>query len=146
MCPFGFKLLWSLRFSSAVFSFFFFGSARICWLLHSEQCIRALFTDPQIPLFNNFFIKNGSHNTIHTFKNYFATVFSVSVFSFSKNKFNPNGPYVDKPIWVFLCILDSYAILHDRCSRTTSFVTVYWSYQWWIVDYHLQMDIQFIFL
>ena len=35
-------------------------------------------------------IKNASHGTIHTFKNYFATVFSV--FSFSSNKFNPNGP------------------------------------------------------
>ena len=35
-------------------------------------------------------IKNGSHGTIHTFKNYFATVFSV--FSVSNNKFNPNGP------------------------------------------------------
>ena len=34
--------------------------------------------DPQTSLFNNFFIKNGSHDTIHTFKNYFATVFSVS--------------------------------------------------------------------
>ena len=33
---------------------------------------------PQITLFSNFFIKNGSHNTIYTFKNYFATVFSVS--------------------------------------------------------------------
>ena len=32
----------------------------------------------QITLFSNFFIKNGSHNTIYTFKNYFATVFSVS--------------------------------------------------------------------
>ena len=38
-----------------------------------------LFTDPQISLFSNFFIKNGSHDTIHTFKNYFAIVF----FSFS---------------------------------------------------------------
>ena len=47
-----------------------------------EQCIRALFTDPQISFFINFFIKNGFHSTIHTFKNYFATVFSV--FSFSK--------------------------------------------------------------
>ena len=47
-----------------------------------EQCTYALFTDPQITLFINFFIKNGSHGTIHTFKNYFATVFSV--FSFSK--------------------------------------------------------------
>ena len=35
-------------------------------------------------------IKNGSHDTFHTFKNYFATVFSV--FSFSNNKLNPNGP------------------------------------------------------
>ena len=33
---------------------------------------------------------HGSHDTIHTFKNYFAIVFSV--FSFSKNKFNPNRP------------------------------------------------------
>ena len=36
----------------------------------------------QIILFNKFFIKNWSHDTIHTFQNYFATVFSV--FSFSK--------------------------------------------------------------
>ena len=33
------------------------------------------FTDPQISLFSNFFIKNGSHGTIHTFKNYFAIMF-----------------------------------------------------------------------
>ena len=33
--------------------------------------------DPQTSLFSNFFIKNGSHSTIHIFKNYFATVFSV---------------------------------------------------------------------
>ena len=37
-------------------------------------------------------IKNEFYGTIHTFKNYFATV--VSVFSFSNNKFNPNGPIV----------------------------------------------------
>ena len=46
---------------------------------------RALFMDPQISLFSNFFIKNGSHDIIYTFKNYFITVFfsfSVSVFSF----------------------------------------------------------------
>ena len=51
---------------------------------------RALFMNPQIPLFSNFFIKNESHDTIHTFKNYFAIVFSVSVFNFSKNKLNSN--------------------------------------------------------
>ena len=43
---------------------------------------RALFTDPQISLFNNFFIKNRSHGTIHTFKNYFATMFFSFQFQF----------------------------------------------------------------
>ena len=33
---------------------------------------------PQISLFSYFFIKNLSHGTIHTFKNYFVTMFSVS--------------------------------------------------------------------
>ena len=33
-------------------------------------------------------IKNGSHDTIHTFKNYFITVFLV--FSFNNNKSNLN--------------------------------------------------------
>ena len=41
-------------------------------------------------------IKNGSYDTIYTFKNYFATVFSV--FSFSNNKFNPNGSIVC--VWI----------------------------------------------
>ena len=74
------------------FFFFFFCSAAIVDFVNCEQCIHALFTVPQITLFNNFFIKNGSHSTIYTFKNYFATVFSVSIFSFSKNKHNPNTP------------------------------------------------------
>ena len=42
-------------------------------------------------------IKNGSHDTIYTFKNYFAAVFSVFSFQFSvfsNNKFNPNTPYI----------------------------------------------------
>ena len=45
-------------------------------------------------IFSNFFIKNGFHSTIHTFKNYFVTVFSV----FSKNKLYPNKPL----IWIFV--------------------------------------------
>ena len=45
-------------------------------------------------------IKNWSHDTIHTFKNYFVIIFSV--FSSRNNKFNPNGPkyclhYENKP-------------------------------------------------
>ena len=43
---------------------------------------RALFTNPQISLFSNFFIKNGSHGTIHTFKNYFVTMFFSFQFQF----------------------------------------------------------------
>ena len=42
----------------------------------------------------DFFIKNISHDTIHIFKNYFITVFSVFNFQFpvfSKNKLYPNG-------------------------------------------------------
>ena len=50
--------------------------------------------NPQISHFSNFFIKNGSYDTIHTFKNYFAIMFSVSVFNFNNNKFNPNKPIV----------------------------------------------------
>ena len=79
--------------------FFFLVQPAIVDFVHSEQCIRALFTVPQITLFSNFFIKNGSHSTIYTFKNYFVTVFLVSVFSFSKNKLNPNIPiYMNKLI------------------------------------------------
>ena len=81
-----------LRFSP--FFFFFFFSAAIVDFIICKQCIRALFTIPQIILFNNFFIKNESHNTIYTFKNYFATVFSVSVFNFNKNNLNPNTPII----------------------------------------------------
>ena len=78
--------------ASAAGVFFFFFCTRVCetygynsWTVaakfdfsHSFQSINAhsaLFTDPQISLFSNFFIKNGFHDTIHTFKNYFATVF-----------------------------------------------------------------------
>ena len=38
----------------------------------------ALFTRfTNLFFFNKTFIKNGSHGTIHTFKNYFATLFSI---------------------------------------------------------------------
>ena len=40
-------------------------------------------TDPQISLFSNFFIENGSYGTIHTIKNYFATIFFIFSFQFS---------------------------------------------------------------
>ena len=90
----------ALRFSFYVFSFFFFfhafspsqaatvhvryiNSSRNIWPVLREQCIRTLFTDPQILFFINFFIKNGFHGTIYTFKNYFVTVFFSFSFQFS---------------------------------------------------------------
>ena len=44
---------------------------------------RALFMNLQISLSSNFFIKNESHNIIHTFKNYFITIFFSFLFQFS---------------------------------------------------------------
>ena len=42
-----------------------------------------LFMNPHISLFSNFFIKNRSYGTIHTFKNYFVIVFFSFQFQFS---------------------------------------------------------------
>ena len=52
---------------------------------------RALFTGSTSTNFSKFFFKIGSHGTIHIFKNYFATVFSVF-----RNKQYPNKPYITK--------------------------------------------------
>ena len=60
------------------FPFFFmhaFQSFRRQYVLFSGS--HALFTEPTNLFFNKNFIKNESHGTIHTFKNYFVTVFSV---------------------------------------------------------------------
>ena len=80
---FGSNLIGVCVFQARIFSLsFFFSTVAVVDQIFREQYIRALFTDPQTSLFNNFFIKNESHGIIHTFKNYFATVFSV--FNFSK--------------------------------------------------------------
>ena len=62
---------------------------------------RALFTDPQISLFSNFFFKNGPYGIIHTFKNYFATVF----FSFQQYQ---NRPLYFEKVRKKIVILKSY--------------------------------------
>ena len=61
-----------------------------------EQCIRALFMDPQITFFYQFFLKNGSYDIIYTFKNYFTTVISAINFQFQQNKSYPNRPLIKK--------------------------------------------------
>ena len=89
-----------------VFFFFFFfffhafwqNAVTVQWIVTANvdflpQTVHyVLFMDPQISLFSNFFIKNGSHGTIYTFKNYFATVISAISFQFQQNKSYPNRP------------------------------------------------------
>ena len=71
---------------SFVFVFFFFFGA--CVLKRTKFVVHvlfntdhALFMGPTVTLFKKN-IKNGFHGTIHTFKNYFATAFSVFSFQF----------------------------------------------------------------
>ena len=53
--------------------FYFFGKSVSCF--SSGSC--ALFTGLINIFFSKTFIKNGPYGTIHTFKNYFVTVFSI---------------------------------------------------------------------
>ena len=75
--------MWLFAYRVHVFYIFFFFFARICWLW------RQIFTHCAYTVYVLKNIKNRSHDTIYTFKNYFVAVFSV----FSNNKLNPNGPY-----------------------------------------------------
>ena len=101
-CVFG---VWRLRFSfffclrafvrlQLLFMYCLMNSSCKVWHFYFFQPISA-HSNPQISFFSNFLIKNGSHGTIYTFKNYFATVFFNFQFQFS----------------VFSCIqTDSYAM------------------------------------
>ena len=100
--------VWEARFallSTFTFLLFFlFFSSRKVWLFNQFSATygsRTLFTNPQISFFNNFFIKNGSHGTIYTFKNYFVTVF----FNFSVFSCIQTDPYSsDFPLSIFFPI------------------------------------------
>ena len=98
MCGFGFSIRGfgfsgtlnpALRFSlfSFLFFFLFFLLSRV-----SGKIENLLFMRQMLLFMHCSDTIHGSHDTTHQFKIYFATVFSV--FSFSKNKFNPNRPYV----------------------------------------------------
>ena len=71
------KSVWIESASSvSAFHVFFFFSLRSTFQCFSVGSMHSLWNS-QTSFFNNTFIKNGSHDTIHTFKNYFVTVFSV---------------------------------------------------------------------
>ena len=87
--------------------------------MNSARC--ALFMDPQISIFSNFFIKNGSYDTIHTFKNDFATVFFSFQFQFSV--------FTDPQISIFSNFFiknGSYDTIH---TFKNDFATVFFSFQ-----------------
>ena len=81
----------------SAFSFFFFKPAFVDIFtvnsapIHCSQTYKLHFS-------TTFSIKNGSYGIIHTFKNYFVIMFSVSVFRFSTNKLNPNSALKKKKI------------------------------------------------
>ena len=100
------------------------------WLVFREQCIRALFTDPQISFFINFFIKNGSYSTIYTFKNYFAIVISAINFQFQQNKSYPNRPLMFSLyqfVAVFLCCCSVQLCIWTLLSSYFSWLNENWS-------------------
>ena len=59
------------------FFFFWFGKACFCGYFQFSMGLMYCLRDSQTSLFIHFFIKNGSHDTIYTFKNYFVTIFSI---------------------------------------------------------------------
>ena len=71
--------------------------------------------DSQTLLFNNFFIKNGSHGSIYTFKNYFTTVFSI----FNKNKLYSNRPI--NSAFLLLPLRTPHIASYDKNDVTLSF-------------------------
>ena len=72
--------------------------------------------------FLQFFIKNGSHGTIHTFKNYFAIVFSV----FSKIS------YIKTDSYSLFHLVDIYIYIYITFSFGR-YIYIY-TYHFYIVD------------
>ena len=99
---------------AAFFHFFFFFPLHFTHFALGQGTINTvailfIYCSSIVYVFKN--IKNGSHDTIHTFKYYFATVFSV--FSFNNNKFNPNGPI----LWASAIVKVALVFLFHMCKR-----------------------------
>ena len=110
MCPFGlgFCCICICNFHASFFfsflSFFVFtrfgvcgycslNSSRKCWLFHSEQCIRALFTNHKFHFSTTFSLQMGLIALFTYLK--IILLFSVFNFQFQQNKFYPNRPISD---------------------------------------------------
>ena len=88
-------LEWASAFSDFFFPCMWTVSSHGLLCRGTKITVYVLFINVHSTVYELKNIKNGSHNAIHTFKNYFTTVllifsFQFLVFSFSNNKFNPN--------------------------------------------------------
>ena len=99
-------LVWIARFSFSVLGFSFFFQhmdSKIIWIYyawdknHCSHTITALFTHYSSTVYAFKNIKNGSHRTIHTFKKYFSSVFSI--FSFQRQQVQSKRTYVSIHAW-----------------------------------------------
>ena len=93
-----------LRLAFCVFLFFLFLFSTRFSFQETNFTVHALFTGSTATLFKKN-IKNRLHSTIHTFKNYFITIFSI--FSFPQNKLHPNGS-------VKQCIYEALALVLSK--------------------------------
>ena len=100
MLPFGFALKQAFSHVHAFFFFFYL----IIFFLQVNSNLTWVYCSSLFMHCSH--IKNGSHDTIYIFKNYFATVFSV----FSNNKFNPNTPN----IYIYIYIYYKHAALNKE--------------------------------
>ena len=106
-----------------------------------------LFIDPQIPLFSNFFIKNGSYSTIYTFKNYFATVISVISFQFQQNKSYPTISLILKSFLLMSSTSPSMMgyyslakIYLNKKFQPTEYVITFFSFFWIFLSLSLSVS------
>ena len=91
-----------LRFGLRICIFFFmrFALCRGQLLLFTHWAI--LFTHCNTTVYAFKSIKNEFYGTIHIFKIYFVTVFSVFSFQFQQNKFYPHRPWEHPKVLVYL--------------------------------------------
>ena len=123
------------------FFFFFFFSTAIVDFINCEQCICALFTVPQITHFSNLFIKNGSHSTIYTFKNYFVTVFSVSA-KISSIQTHPLCPFLNKNLPFLFYIFTFQNTKHHKYQFFFIFLIIFFSHTTTIIHSFLIFEIR----
>ena len=115
---FFFTYLWDLRLLFIHCAWTVAAKFDFSYIFQPISAHHALFMDPQISLFNNFFIKNEFHDIIHTFKNYFAIIFfnfqfQFLIFSYIQMYPNMHVPLFYREEWnyIFLRWIPFFKIL-----------------------------------